>query len=86
MRERACRPLLALSLTPAPYLSDLEMQYVLTPLQAQKWLGVSSLEEALAADPPEDPTLSQPRPPGLGLGADPRKHGKVKRPYYCEWT
>ena len=45
--------------------------------QAQQWLGVASLEEALAADPPPDPELDQPRPPLLGLGADPRKHRKV---------
>jgi hypothetical protein len=46
-------------------------------MQAEKWLGLGTLEEALAADPPRDPALDQPRPPGLGLGADPRKYGKA---------
>ncbi|KAK9909543.1 hypothetical protein WJX75_003875 [Coccomyxa subellipsoidea] len=41
-----------------------------------KWLGVSSFQDALAADPVQSST-EELRPPLLGLGADPRKYHKA---------
>ncbi|EIE24620.1 hypothetical protein COCSUDRAFT_62053 [Coccomyxa subellipsoidea C-169] len=43
-----------------------------------KWLGLSSFQEALAADPVQNSTdVEELRPPLLGLGADPRKYHKA---------
>ncbi|BDA42708.1 hypothetical protein COCOBI_03-6010 [Coccomyxa sp. Obi] len=43
-----------------------------------KWLGLSSFQDALAADPYQNSTIfEEPRPPLLGLGADPRKYHKT---------
>ncbi|CAL8467639.1 g7177 [Coccomyxa elongata] len=43
-----------------------------------KWLGLSSFQDALAADPYQNSSIpDEPRPPLLGLGADPRKYHKT---------
>lgn len=43
-----------------------------------KWLGLSSFQVALAADPYQNSAIpDEPRPPLLGLGADPRKYHMV---------
>ena len=48
-------------------------------LQAAKLLGVKSLDDVIASEA-QNEDKEEFRPPLLGLGADPKKHGKVHVP------
>ena len=45
-------------------------------MQAAKLLGVKSLDDVIASEGQQE-VKEEFRPPLLGLGADPKKHGKV---------